>query len=190
MKARRKEIGMSAEQVAEQLKISPSTVYRYENGDIGRMGIDKLAPIAAALGVSILYLLGAETPEDQQIFILDAQRTGKSLAEFEAEAVQEILDREATDRLISALEAADLAAIQAFAEVPDDDIYIHLHTMIDDDLTRDGRILALKRVYELSNMVGYGRFATSGRTRATPPPSKDKETTTPSDALTGAPGGK
>lgn len=64
MKVRRKEIGMSAEQVAEQLKISPSTVYRYENGDIGRMGIDKLTPIAAALQCTPAYLMGWD--DDQQ----------------------------------------------------------------------------------------------------------------------------
>ena len=49
MKHRRKQIGMSAEQVAEKLGISPSTVYRYENGEIEKMGIDKLEPIAAAI---------------------------------------------------------------------------------------------------------------------------------------------
>ncbi len=60
IKARRKQIGMSAEQVAQQLNISPSTVYRYENGDIEKMGIDKLTPIANALQTTPAYLMGWE----------------------------------------------------------------------------------------------------------------------------------
>ncbi len=34
IKARRKEIGLSAEQVAKELGVSPATVYRYESNDI------------------------------------------------------------------------------------------------------------------------------------------------------------
>ena len=33
MKQRRKEIGFSAEKVAERLGVSPATIYRYEKGD-------------------------------------------------------------------------------------------------------------------------------------------------------------
>ena len=58
IKHRRKEVGMSAEQVAEKLGISPSTVYRYENGEIEQMGIDKLIPIADALQTTPAYLMG------------------------------------------------------------------------------------------------------------------------------------
>ena len=71
MKARRKEIGMSAEQVAEQLKISPSTVYRYENGDIGRMGIDKLTPIATALQCTPAYLMGWDDEQQTSMNRMD-----------------------------------------------------------------------------------------------------------------------
>ena len=49
IKARRKEIGLSAEQVAKELGVSPATVYRYESNDIMNMRIDKLEPIAKAL---------------------------------------------------------------------------------------------------------------------------------------------
>ena len=34
IKARRKEIGLSAEQVAKELGVSPATVYRYDSNDI------------------------------------------------------------------------------------------------------------------------------------------------------------
>ena len=46
IKTRRKEIGLSAEQVADQLKVSPATIYRYESSDIANMRIDKLEPVS------------------------------------------------------------------------------------------------------------------------------------------------
>ena len=58
MKARRKEIGLSAEKVAELLGVSPATIYRYENGDIDKVPGERLAPIAAALQTTPAYLMG------------------------------------------------------------------------------------------------------------------------------------
>lgn len=63
LKRRRKELGMSAEAVAEKLGCSPSTVYRYENGEKNKMGIDKLKPIAEAINTSPAYLMGWEDEE-------------------------------------------------------------------------------------------------------------------------------
>ena len=42
IKKRRKELGLSAEQIAEKLGVSPATIYRYESNDIMNMRIDKL----------------------------------------------------------------------------------------------------------------------------------------------------
>ena len=42
MKARRKELGLSAEYIANQLNLSPATIYRYENGDIDKVPGDIL----------------------------------------------------------------------------------------------------------------------------------------------------
>jgi repressor LexA len=58
MKMRRKEIGLSAERVAEILGISPATVYRYEKGDIEKVPGDLLQPIAQALQTTPAYLMG------------------------------------------------------------------------------------------------------------------------------------
>lgn len=58
MKARRKEIGLSAECVAELLGVSPATIYRYEKGDIEKVPGDLLAPIAKALQTTPAYLMG------------------------------------------------------------------------------------------------------------------------------------
>lgn len=60
IKLRRKEIGLSAEQVAKELGVSPATVYRYESNDIMNMRIDKLEPIAKALRTTPAYLMGWE----------------------------------------------------------------------------------------------------------------------------------
>ena len=60
IKSRRKEIGLSAEQVAKELGVSPATVYRYESNDIMNMRIDKLEPIAKALRTTPAYLMGWE----------------------------------------------------------------------------------------------------------------------------------
>ena len=72
IKSRRKEIGLSAEQVAKELGVSPATVYRYESNDIMNMRIDKLEPIAKALRTTPAYLMGWEddkkenTPTESQ----------------------------------------------------------------------------------------------------------------------------
>lgn len=58
MKERRKEIGLSAETLAEELGLSPATIYRYENGYIDKVPGDRLAPIAKALRTTPAYLMG------------------------------------------------------------------------------------------------------------------------------------
>lgn len=58
IKARRKELNMSAEQLADLIGVSPATIYRYENGGIRHMGTDKLAIIAEALSVEPKRLMG------------------------------------------------------------------------------------------------------------------------------------
>jgi transcriptional regulator with XRE-family HTH domain len=58
IKNRRKELELSAEQVAERMGVSPATVYRYESSDIMNMGIDKVALIAEALYTTPAYLMG------------------------------------------------------------------------------------------------------------------------------------
>lgn len=66
IKGRRKEIGMSAEQIADKLGVSPATIYRYESNDIVNMRIDKLEPIAEALHTTPAYLMGWEDSEQKK----------------------------------------------------------------------------------------------------------------------------
>lgn len=58
IKARRKELGISAEQLADVLGVSPATIYRYESNYINSMKVDKIKPIADALNTSVAYLMG------------------------------------------------------------------------------------------------------------------------------------
>ena len=58
IKARRKQIGMSAETLAERIGKSPATVYRYEKGDIDKIDSRIIPLIAKALSVEPAFLMG------------------------------------------------------------------------------------------------------------------------------------
>ena len=93
IKTRRKEIGLSAEQVADQLKVSP---YRYESSDIANMRIDKLEPIAKVLKTTPAYLMGWEDKKEngldnddpEELIILN--RTAKKMTPEKQKKLLEI----------------------------------------------------------------------------------------------------
>ena len=58
MKQLRKQLGVSAEELAERIGKSPATVYRYENGDISKVDSSMLRPIADALKTTPAHLMG------------------------------------------------------------------------------------------------------------------------------------
>lgn len=58
LRDRRKQLGFSAEYLAKQLKCSPATIYRYENGDIDKIPVDALIPISRVLLTTPSYLMG------------------------------------------------------------------------------------------------------------------------------------
>lgn len=60
MKARRKELGISVEDIAIALGVSVATVYRYENGDIEKVPGSVLEPLSKVLQISPAYLMGWE----------------------------------------------------------------------------------------------------------------------------------
>lgn len=70
MKARRKELGMSAEYVAGKIGVSPATIYRYESGEIEKMPLSNLVPIAKVLCTTPVYLMGWDNdPEPEPLFL-------------------------------------------------------------------------------------------------------------------------
>lgn len=58
IKNRRKEIGMTADNLALELGVSRSTIYRYESGFIEKLPLDFLEPLADALNTTPDYLMG------------------------------------------------------------------------------------------------------------------------------------
>lgn len=60
MQARRKELRISADTLAEYLGVSRSTIFRYENGDIEKVPANLLPDIAKFLKTSEAFLMGWE----------------------------------------------------------------------------------------------------------------------------------
>lgn len=67
IKLRRKELGMSAEQLADTLGISAATIYRYEKGDIEKVPAKSLPLLAKALRTTPQYLMGWSNHNDNSI---------------------------------------------------------------------------------------------------------------------------
>lgn len=63
IKARRKELDLDADTMADLLGISRATYYRYESKDIEKIPISALVPLAKALHVSPAYLMGWDEKE-------------------------------------------------------------------------------------------------------------------------------
>ena len=58
IRTKRKEMGMSVDELAARLGKDRSTVYRYEKGDIENLPLDVLEPIASALDTTPAVLMG------------------------------------------------------------------------------------------------------------------------------------
>jgi transcriptional regulator with XRE-family HTH domain len=71
IKQRRKELKMSADELAEKLGKNRSTVFRYEKGDIENLPLDILEPIAEALQTTPQYLMGWEQVQKKNDALTD-----------------------------------------------------------------------------------------------------------------------
>ena len=58
IKERRKQLGLTADEVGEALGIDRATVYRYEKADIKKMPMYIIEPLARVLQCSPMYLMG------------------------------------------------------------------------------------------------------------------------------------
>ena len=65
IRVRRKELGITADVLADNVGVSRSTIFRWENGFIEKMPIDKLVPIARVLQTTVGYLMGWD--EDNKV---------------------------------------------------------------------------------------------------------------------------
>ena len=77
IKRRRKELGLTAEQVAEALGVSRATVYRYESKDIEKIPFDSIQPLADVLQCSAEYLMGWDKASTEELTTKFAQLTAK-----------------------------------------------------------------------------------------------------------------
>lgn len=64
IKARRKELRISATVLAERIGLSKATIHRYENGDIKNIKMPVLEAMAEVLSVNPLWLVGKSSVRD------------------------------------------------------------------------------------------------------------------------------
>ncbi|MGJ0847474.1 LexA family protein [Tissierella praeacuta] len=70
IKQRRKQLGLSVDDIAKKLGKNRATIYRYESNDIENLPLDILEPLAKVLNVTPSYLMGWETSEEYSNSIL------------------------------------------------------------------------------------------------------------------------
>lgn len=105
IKLRRKELRISADDLADAVGVSRSTIFRYEKGDIEKVGPEVLKKIADKLRVSPAELMGwngeeAESEADSNYTNSDLRKMaenaktfdGKPLNEDDIEAIQNIIE--------------------------------------------------------------------------------------------------
>lgn len=67
IKARRKEMGISADELGKRIGKNRATIFRYENGDIEKLPLDVLKPIAEALLTTPQALMGWDDEKKQTV---------------------------------------------------------------------------------------------------------------------------
>lgn len=103
IKLRRKELKISADTLAERVGVSRSTIFRYEKGDIEKVGPEVLKKISETLNISPADLMGwekeAETTAETGYSETDLRKLaesaktfdGKPLTESDIQAIQNII---------------------------------------------------------------------------------------------------
>lgn len=104
IKLRRKELKISADTLAERVGVSRSTIFRYEKGDIEKVGPEVLKKISETLNISPADLMGweeetetnAETGYSETDLRKMAENAktfdGKPLNENDIQAIQNIIE--------------------------------------------------------------------------------------------------
>lgn len=67
IKRRRKELGLSADDLAQALHVSRATVYRYESSYIEKLPLSILEPLCKALHTTPAYIMGWEESSKEEI---------------------------------------------------------------------------------------------------------------------------
>lgn len=91
---RRKFLGLTLEQVADSIGANKSTIMRYEKGEIEKMSVQNLVPLANALKCSPLYLLGIiDTPYEEQSTLTDTENKVINAYRSASDEVKSIINK-------------------------------------------------------------------------------------------------
>lgn len=149
IRRRRRELGLSADYVAEKLGKDRSTYYRYESDAIENMPVSVLRPLARVLGVSEAWILtGRNAANVKRIPVLGEVAAGEPI--YAAEQYGEYIEiggdgvqvdfclRARGDSMVEArIQDGDLVFVRRQPVVEDGEIAV---VLVDDEAT-------LKRVY-------------------------------------------
>ena len=185
MKEKRKELGLSAEFIADKLGVSPATIYRYEKGDIENIPGNILEQISKILKTTPAYLMGWEPDDASRIRMARevsgftqkklAQQIGVSVATLDAWERGYAKPRKADfDALAAALDMSPYSlydwdtANDALASYMNDMVADHGPHIFDllnhfDQLNDLGQTTAVQRVAELTEIDKYKAELTDDR---------------------------
>ncbi|GEM_PF-4569267 len=185
MKEKRKELGLSAEFIADKLGVSPATIYRYEKGDIEKIPGNILEQISKILKTTPAYLMGWEPDDASRIRMARevsgftqkklAQQIGVSVATLDAWERGYVKPRKADfDALAAALDMSPYSlydwdtANDALASYMNDMVADHGPHIFDllnhfDQLNDLGQTTAVQRVAELTEIDKYKAELTDDR---------------------------
>ncbi len=140
IKKRRKELGLSVEDVAFELGKNRATVYRYESNDIENMPASVLEPLAEILQTTPAYLMGWEDdPNDYEN--MDGFIPNKERLNFMVESgidYKEALAREYAIQNMPQEESSSNPVVEEIEEI--------LNSMSDEELTvAKNVLLAIKK---------------------------------------------
>ena len=97
IRERRKELGMTLDELARAVGVSKQTIFRYEDRTIENIPIDKLHKIAGKLNVSMAYLLDLKVEVGYEDFIALKEKEGfreliSILKEMDSEKIEKLVE--------------------------------------------------------------------------------------------------
>ncbi|MBR3163789.1 helix-turn-helix transcriptional regulator [Candidatus Saccharibacteria bacterium] len=81
IKARRLELGLSVDDIAEKLHINRATYYRYESEEIKKFPLDIVLPLAEILHLSPQVLMGWDKEERPPDLVVEIDTIARSMDE-------------------------------------------------------------------------------------------------------------
>jgi transcriptional regulator with XRE-family HTH domain len=137
---RRKELGLTMEEVGNAVGVSKSTVKKWENGLISNMRRDKIEKLAKVLQISPVRLLGIKTVTTVQPSKHDTSQDSQTIPHYTNEQIDAIF--KASDQFIEDIEMASV-------------MDIHYIIKYYEMLNITGRQIALRQIKDLTKIPEY-----------------------------------